>query len=64
MKVGDKVEIIGGFDFLKGEVCVVLSVSEDKWNLFPIRVKSKKVEFATFAEHHLKIVEDKNNEQH
>jgi len=57
MKVGNVVEIIGGFDFMKGEVCKVIKVSHDKFNLFPIQVESKIMEYATFTESQLILVE-------
>lgn len=57
MKVGDVVEIIGGLDFMKGEVCKVIKVSNDKFNLFPIQVESKIMQYATFAETDLKLIE-------
>lgn len=57
-KVGDVVEIIGGFYFMKGEVCKVIEVSNCKTHLFPIRVKSKIMEYATFAESDLKLIEE------
>lgn len=57
-KVGDVVEILGGLDFMKGEVCKVIKVSNDKFNLFPIQVESKIMQYATFAESNLKLVEE------
>ena len=57
-KVGDVVEIVGGFDFMKGEVCKVIEVSHCKTHLFPIRVKSKIMEYATFTESDLKLIEE------
>ena len=57
-KVGDVVEIIGGLDFMKGEVCKVIKVSNDKFNLFPIQVESKIMQYATFAESNLKLIEE------
>ena len=59
-KVGDVVEIVGGFDFMKREVCKVIEVSNCKTHLFPIRVKSKIMEYATFAESDLKLIEESN----
>lgn len=58
MKVGNVVEIIGGFDFMKGEICKVIKVSNCKTHLFPIRVKSKIMEYAAFAESDLKLIEE------
>lgn len=57
-KVGDVVEILGGLDFMKGEVCKVIKVSNDKFNLFPIQVESKIMQYATFAESNLKLIEE------
>ena len=57
-KVGDVVEIVGGFDFMKGEVCKVIKVSNDKFNLFPIQVESKIMQYATFTESQLKLIEE------
>ena len=57
-KVGDAVEIIGGFDFMKGEVCKVIKVSHCKTHLFPIRVESKIMQYATFTESDLKLIEE------
>ena len=57
-KVGDVVEIIGGLDFMKGEVCKVIKVSNNKFNLFPIQVESKIMQYATFAESNLKLIEE------
>jgi hypothetical protein len=39
-KVGDAVEIIGGYDFMIGKICKVIAISHDKFDLFPIRVES------------------------
>jgi hypothetical protein len=58
MKVGDKVEIIGGFSFMVGEICKVIAVSNDKFNLFPIRVASKIMEYAVFPESQLKLMKE------
>ena len=56
MKVGDMVEIVGGLDFMKGEVCKVIKVSHDNFNLFPVQVESKIMQYATFSESHLKLL--------
>ena len=57
-KIGDSVEIVGGFDFMKGEVCKVIEVLNCKTHLFPIRVKSKIMEYAIFTESDLKLIEE------
>ena len=59
-KVGDEVEIIGGFSFMVGEICKVIAVSNDKLNLFPIRVASKIMEHAVFPESQLKLIKEAN----
>jgi hypothetical protein len=43
---------------MKGEVCKVISVSSNKSNLFPIRVKSNTMNYAVFAESQLRLGEE------